>query len=150
MKLLSVLCCLGITLTCNSAMAYQCSVSATPLSFGMVEGRTGQVARSTATLTVVCQSDVAATVSYEILSETYGQNDRTMTGGNGTANYQLYTSATYQRVWGDTASNAISDSYTLAVNTSQTRVYTVYARMLPGVRVGPGQYVAVSGVRLVY
>ena len=150
MKLLSVLCCSGIALTCNSAMAYQCSVSATPLSFGMVEGRTAQVARSTATLTVFCQSDVATTVSYQILSDTFSQNERTMTGGNGAANYQLYTSATYQQVWGETASNAILDSYTLAANTSLTRVYTVYARMLPGMRVGPGEYVAVSDVRLVY
>ncbi|WP_439849970.1 spore coat protein U domain-containing protein [Pseudomonas syringae] len=150
MKRPAILCCLGIALTCPAAMAYQCSVAATPLSFGMVEGRSGQTSRSSATLTVVCQSDVATTVSYQLLSDTVSQSERTMTGGNGGASYQLYTSASYQQVWGDTASSAISDSYTLAANTSQTRVYTVYARMQPGLKVGPGQYVSVSGVRLVY
>lgn len=150
MKLPATLCCLGIALICSPAMAYQCSVAVTPLSFGMVEGRSGQVTRSTATLTVVCQSDSAVTVSYQLLSDTFSLNERTMVGGNGAASYQLYTSGSYQQVWGDTAGSAISDSYTLAANTSQTRVYTVYARMQPGLKVGPGQYTSISAVRLIY
>lgn len=150
MKLPLTLCCISLALTCSPAMAYQCSVAATPLSFGVVEGRTGLIARTTATLTVVCQSDSAATVSYQLLSDAYSQGDRSMEGGNGAASYQLYTSASYQQVWGDTPSNAISDSYTLAAHTTQTRVYTVYARMQPGAKAGPGQYTSVSSVRLVY
>ncbi|WP_426140531.1 spore coat protein U domain-containing protein [Pseudomonas sp. DWP3-1-2] len=151
MKLPATFCCLGIALIGAPAMAYDCSVAATPLNFGMVEGRTGQVTRSTATLTVVCQSgNSAATVSYQLLSDTFSAGDKTMMGGNGEASYQLYTSRSYQQVWGDTSGNAISDSYTLAANTSQTRVYTVYARMQPGLKVGPGQYTGVSTVRLIY
>ncbi|HEX8592835.1 MAG TPA: spore coat protein U domain-containing protein [Pseudomonas sp.] len=151
MKIFAPLCCIGSMLICPPTLAYHCSVSATPLSFGRVEGRPGQVTRSTATLTVVCQSDgSAANVSYRLLSDTSSMREKTMLGGNGTASYQLYTSGSYQQVWGDSEGSAISDSYTLPANTSHTRVYTVYARMQPGLRVGPGQYTAISGVLLIY
>jgi len=142
---------LSIALTCTQTLAYTCSVAATALNFGVVEGRGNQAWRSTATLTVVCQGATSAVdVSYQLFSDGSGSGERSMAGAGGGANYQLYTSADYQRVWGDTAGSAISDSYSLAANSSQTRVYTVYARMLPGRQAAPGAYTALSTVRLVY
>ncbi|WP_297835367.1 spore coat protein U domain-containing protein, partial [Pseudomonas sp.] len=104
-----------------------------------------------ATLTVVCRSDASAVnVSYQLMTDTAGYGEQGMAGSNGEASYQLYTDGSYRQLWGDTSSSAISDSYALAANSTLSRVYTVYARMQPGRRVGPGQYLAIRGVRLVY
>ncbi|HEY0286343.1 MAG TPA: spore coat protein U domain-containing protein [Pseudomonas sp.] len=154
MKLIALLATLIIALCSPAAFAYTCSIAATPLNFGVVEGVAQRVQLSTATLTVICQSDAsAASVSYQILlDDTSGGVEREMTSATGKTQYQLYTSSTYQQVWGSGGgvSGTISDSYNIAAHSSVSRTYTVYARMQPGRRDGPGFYSDVSGVRLIY
>lgn len=72
-----------------------------------------------------------------------------MTDGNNTTNYQLYTSNNYQQIW-DGSSGALTDSYTLTANTSETRTYTVYARMTPSFQDAPGTYIDTRSVSLLY
>ncbi|EHD21410.1 MULTISPECIES: spore coat protein U domain-containing protein [Brenneria] len=134
------------------ALAYSCAIDATALSFGAIEGITGVSQQSTATLTVKCQADTGAdsTISYQIMidgAETGEQ--RQMTDGNNTTNYQLYTSNNYQQIW-DGSSGALTDSYTLTANTSETRTYTVYARMTPSFQDAPGTYIDTRSVSLLY
>lgn len=144
----------AITLCSSAAFAYSCSISATPLNFGLVEGVAERTQQSTATLTVLCQSDTtAASVSYQILLDgPTSSGQRQMASGTSQTQYQLYTSNAYQQVWGSGAgaSGTISDSYTLAAHSSASRTYTVYARMQPGRSASPGFYSDVSAVRLVY
>jgi spore coat protein U-like protein len=64
--------------------------------------------------------------------------------------YQLYTTSSYQQVWGETADSAITDSYYLAAHTTESRSYTVYARIQPDRSMGTGQYAGMSSVRLMY
>jgi len=143
--------CLFFILISPDAFAYSCSIVATPLNFGAVEGRPGPAQHSMATLTVVCQSDASpVSVNYQILFGDEGAGKRSMTGIHGEAGYQLYTSSSYQQVWGDTADSAISDSYYLAAHTTESRSYTVYARMQPDRSMSTGQYTGMSSVRLMY
>ncbi|MBD1550300.1 spore coat U domain-containing protein [Pseudomonas typographi] len=142
-----------IALCSAKAFAYTCSIAVTPLNFGVVEGVAGRQQQSTSTITVVCQTDAsAANVSYEILlDDTTGSANRRMDSADGHTEYQLYTSNTYQQVWGGGGSGGtISDSYSLAAHSSVSRTYTVYARMHPGRTDSPGLYSDVGVVRLVY
>lgn len=145
---------LVIVLCSPSALAYTCSIAVSPLNFGVVEGVAERTQLSTATITVVCQSDASAvSVNYQILLEgTTGGAERHMTSATGNTNYQLYTSSTYQQVWGSGGgvSGTISDGYGLAARSSVSRTYTVYARMQPERYDSPGTYSDVNAVRLIY
>ncbi|MHC8285755.1 Csu type fimbrial protein [Pseudomonas sp. XS1P51] len=143
-----------IVLCSPAAYAYNCSIAVTPLSFGLVKGIAERIQLSTATITVICQSDAsAASVSYQILLEdATGSAERQMTSATGQTQYQLYTSSAYQQVWGsgDGVSSTVSDSYSIPAHSSASRTYTIYARMQPGRRDSPGLYRDISGIRLIY
>ncbi len=134
------------------ALAYDCEISATPLNFGSVEGLAGRTQQSTATLTVVCHSgNTPETVGYQILMDgPAGEAQRQMSAGAHNAGFQLYTSGSYQQVWSNTGSGIINDSYGLAANSSVSRNYTVYARMVTGRKDAPGSYTANLAVELIY
>ena len=143
--------CLFLILISPNALAYSCSIVATPLNFGYVEDRPGHAQHSTATLTVVCQSDASpVSVNYQILFGDGRAGKRSMTGTHGEVCYQLYTTSSYQQVWGDNAESAISDKDYLAAHTTESRSYTVYARIQPGRSMGTGQYAGMSSVYLMY
>ncbi|WP_410015975.1 spore coat protein U domain-containing protein [Sodalis sp. C49] len=134
------------------ALAYDCSIAATPLSFGALAGVDGATRQTTATLTVVCRTGAAAAnVSYRILLDgPAGEGQRQMSAGGHNAGYQLYTSDNYQQVWGNGGGGAITDGYSLAANATVTRTYTVYARMRAGRDDRPGSYIATTLVQLLY
>lgn len=151
MRLTTSLCLFTLLLPVK-VLAYSCAISSTALNFGAIEGITGVSQQSTATFTVKCQADTStdSAISYQIMidgAETGSQ--RQMTDGNNTTDYQLYTSGNYQQIW-DSGSGALTDSYTLTANTSETRTYTVYARMNPSFRDAPGTYIDTRTVNLVY
>ncbi|WP_413734590.1 spore coat protein U domain-containing protein [Sodalis sp. RH21] len=136
----------------TQASAYDCSISATPLNFGAIQGIAGMVQRSTATITVVCSGGAsAANVSYRILIDgPAAQAPRQISSGSHSASYQLYTSGDYQQVWGNGGGGVITDSYSLEANAAVTRTYTVYAKMTPSRNDPPGSYIANAMVQLIY
>lgn len=147
-RILSLLLC---TLSAAPALAYDCTISATPLSFGALAGVAGTTRQTTATITVLCRSNVAANVSYRILLDgPPGEAQRQMSAGGHSAGYQLYTSANYQQVWGNSGGGVITDGYSLDANATVTRTYTVYAKMKAGRDDPPGSYIANTVVQLLY
>ncbi|HEY0209197.1 spore coat protein U domain-containing protein [Acerihabitans sp.] len=134
------------------ALAYDCSIAATPLNFGALAGVDGTTRRSTATLTVVCRGGAAAAnVSYRILLDgPAGEGRRQMSAGGHSAGYQLYTSNNYQQVWGNSGGGMITDGYSLEANATVSRTYTVYASMKAGRDDRPGSYSATTVVQLLY
>ncbi|MGC6388847.1 spore coat protein U domain-containing protein [Ewingella sp. S1.OA.A_B6] len=141
-----------LSLLCAPALAYNCDISATPLNFGSLEGIAGRVRLSTATLTVVCRTGNApANVNYQILIDNpAGNAEHQMTAGNHNAGYQLYTSESYQEIWSNTGSGIVSDSYSLAANSSVSRTYTIYAKMKIDREDLPGTYIANFTAQLLY
>lgn len=141
-----------LALFSSPVLAYDCTISATPLNFGSVKGIAGQAQRTTATLRVVCTTGAsAANVSYQILIDgPAGQGQRQMSTGSHSTGYQLYISGDYQQVWGNGGSGTISDAYSLAANDSATRTYAVYAKMTPTRGDPPGSYIANTAVQLIY
>lgn len=135
-----------------AAQAYECSISATPLVFGEVEG--GERAHSSsATLTVVCHSDAsAANIDYRILLDSADATSQRLQGAAGEVVYQLFVSADQRQLWGDGggAGTAISDSVSLAPYSTSTRSYRVYASIRPNRLYRPGNYTSLLDVRLVY
>jgi spore coat protein U-like protein len=130
-------------------LAATCSVSATPLSFGLVQGVIGRSSTSTATLSVTCQTRVATLISYSLVYAGAGpDNNRTMSNGAGEVAFQLYTSSNSVLPW--SSSRPISDSYSLAAGASVTRSYRVYARVEPGREGTPGIYADLGQVQLFY
>ena len=143
---------LVLMLSTGPALAYDCTLSATPLNFGSIEGVAGQTRQSTATLTVVCRSgNTSADVNYQILMDGQGSGgERQMTVGDHNTGYQLYTSGSYQQVWNNTGSGMVKDSYRIAANDTVSRTYTVYAKMKTARKDPPGAYLANLTVQLVY
>lgn len=139
-----------VLLASSSALASPtCSVSATPLNFGTVQGIAGASERSTATLSVTCRADTAANISYSLVYDAgSGVVSRTLQLGAAQVAYQLYTGGNDSLPWSD--SHPITDSYSLAAGASVTRTYTVYAKLQPGRQGAPGAYWQVGQVRLIY
>jgi spore coat protein U-like protein len=120
-----------------TADAANCTVSATGVAFGTyIPTATGPTG-STGTVTVTC-SATSEVVQYSIALDV-GQNsggsfsNRRLQNGTSSLSYQIYTDATRTTVWGDGTggTSTVSDSYSCASCTNQSRSYTTYGR-LPG------------------
>ncbi|MGF0237127.1 spore coat protein U domain-containing protein [Rhodococcus sp. IEGM1300] len=140
---------LMLALSSAHVQASNCSVSATPLNFGAVKGLAGKTGVSTATLSVICRTDVATTISYSLayVGAEPGAS-RALSNGSARVAYQLFVSSTDSMPW--SISYPITDSYALAAGSSVTRTYTVYAKVQPGRDGLPGTYSDIGQVQLIY
>jgi spore coat protein U-like protein len=130
-----------VLVACESAHAQSCTVVAPSLAFGAYNPMATSPTNSTSSLTVRCQSNADASISYQMLLET---------GGSGTFSprkmsnlaYQLYSNASRTIIWGDgtAGTSAVSDSYHLEANAPVTRTYTIYGQIPALQRVSPNSY----------
>jgi spore coat protein U-like protein len=112
-----------------------CSVSATPVGFGVYDPFGSSPSDSSGTITVSCTGLVlSVAVSYDILLNKglYASSflPRQMASGANRLNYNLYTDSARTIVWGDGTGGTsfVSDGYLLGLFTVN-RDYTVYGRI---------------------
>ncbi len=109
-----------------------CTLDAQPVNFGVVE--VTRVSFSTGRIDIVCDETVAVSVA---LAGNGGQ--RAMVGPSGARLvYELFTDATYRRVWGDGQGRGVPVQTTVAAG--ERRRLTVYGVVPAQPGVPPGQY----------
>jgi spore coat protein U-like protein len=81
------------------AAGNSCTVSATSLALGSYAPGTGAVA-STATVTITCNAGTLFAVGASG-GNSGNENQRLLTSGANSLQYNLYTSASYATIWGD-------------------------------------------------
>jgi len=130
------------------ARAATCTVSATPVAFGVYPPFSVAPTTSTGTTTVHC---VAGAASIVIALSTGGGStyaNRRMSNGASNLTYQLYSDAAHTMIWGDGTAGTVTVSAHVASNS--TNNYTVYGQIpaLQGVR--PGAYTDTITVTVTY
>lgn len=156
MKVVSIIMftlCLFIT---NNAKAAPptglCSVTTTPVAFGVYDISLATPTNSTGTITVTCDVVPKPNVIISIgptTAPSSGFNPRTMKFGVNLLNYNLYTDAAYSLIWGDGTLG--TNTVTLpAVPRNTPKVTTVYGRITAGQDVVPGVYGETLTVTITY
>jgi len=131
------------------AQLASCSVSTLAVSFGVIDPAQAAATDATGTVTVTCTG--LSLIPYDVALSAGGgaYAQRTMSSGASTLNYNLYTSPTYNTVWGDGSggTSRVSGSITLLVNPG---VHPVYARVPGNQNVAPGTYTDSITVTVTY
>lgn len=121
------------TFTVSASVLKTCSVSATNLAFGNYTPGGGQLA-STSTVSVLCTNGTTFTAALNAGSTTSGtvaQRLMAESGGSGTLQYNLYTTAAHSTVWGDGTGSSATESGTGAgMANADAQSLTVYG-LLP-------------------
>ncbi len=125
-----------------------CTVSATPVAFGVYPPFSVTPTTSTGTTTVHC---VAGAANIVIALSTGGGGsyaNRRMVSGASNLAYQLYSDAARTMIWGNGTAGTVTVSAHLPSNSTQN--FTVYGRIpaLQGVR--PGAYTDTITVTVTY
>lgn len=126
-----------------TGLGCSCSVASAPVTFGNYSAST--VSDTAGTVSVTCSALlVGLTVSYVISLSTGNSGSfslRQMQSGAHVLNYNLYTDAGRNNIWGDgtAGSSTVMDSYNVAL-LSRTIDYTVYARIPAAQFVAAGAY----------
>jgi spore coat protein U-like protein len=133
------------------AWGQTCVVSSIGNPFGTYNPMAATAQTSASTVSVTCQSAVAAPVLYRIELSSGGSGNFGVRGMTG-LRYQLYTDASRTQIWGDGTGGTVtvSDGYVLQPNVPTTRTYTVYSRLLASQRVAPGAYTDIIIARVIY
>lgn len=135
---------LGCILLCwSECRAFQCSITTTPINFGVYDVFTGSEVDSTGSINVTCNDPEkkALMVTISISSGSAGTfNPRKMRDATSseTLNYYLFTSASGGSIWGDGTNG--STTVTSIVTKATAFSSTVYARIPAGQNVGVGTY----------
>jgi spore coat protein U-like protein len=129
----------GLVLAPASAQAaVDCTVEATPLSFGAFSPLDGDAHDSDAWITVACYSDTGSeSTSYEIALDAGSAGSfasRAMNSGGNALAYNLYRDAGRTMVWGSGSSaQSVTDNLALdSANVTYSKDYPVYGRVLAG------------------
>ena len=137
--------------TC-AGLGCSCSVGTTAVAFGTYVPTTQKTANGN--VAVTCSALVIFTVSYVISmakgnSATYTPRFMNLLGVH--LNYNLYTTAGFTSIWGDTTGGTVtvSDSYT-SIGLSTTRNYTVFGQVPASQFVNPGTYTDAVLVTVTY
>jgi spore coat protein U-like protein len=130
------------------ARAATCTVSVTPVAFGVYPPFSGAPTTSTGTTTVHC---VAGAANVVIALSTGGGGayaSRRMSNGASNLTYQLYSDAARTMIWGNGTAGTVTVSAHVANNGAQNN--TVYGQIpaLQGVR--PGAYTDTITVTVTY
>jgi spore coat protein U domain-containing protein, fimbrial subunit CupE1/2/3/6 len=135
-----------------AGLGCSCSVGTTAVAFGTYVPTTQKTANGN--VAVTCSALVIFTVSYVISmakgnSATYTPRFMNLLGVH--LNYNLYTTAGFTSIWGDTTGGTVtvSDSYT-SIGLSTTRNYTVFGRVPASQFVNPGTYTDAVLVTVTY
>jgi spore coat protein U-like protein len=102
------------TFTVSANVLKTCSVSATNLAFGNYTPGGGALT-STSTVSVLCTNGTAFTAALNAGSTaggTVAQRLMAESGGSGTLQYNLYTTAAHSTVWGDGTGSSVTQAGT--------------------------------------
>lgn len=115
--------------------AQACNINVTAVNFGSYDVFSNAASDSTGNIGVNCPSGFGYTIGLSAGSGTYEQ--RGMSSGFNTLNYNLYTAANRALVWGD----ATYDSATVSgIGSGQSVNHVVYGRIPPHQNVPAGNY----------
>ncbi|MEI8363032.1 MAG: spore coat U domain-containing protein [Betaproteobacteria bacterium] len=126
---------------CSLQASAACSVEAVPVTFGRYDAIRLLPTRTTGNIAITCSGTAGEQVGYSIVLEGASGGTRTLKSGSNVLNYNLYTKADYQTIWGDgqNGTKPIGDSYFLPTSSS-SRNYPVYGSMPAQQRVLAGVY----------
>lgn len=117
---------LVLNLLCKNAFAVTCTVNSSGFNFGSFNVLTGDSVDSNSTITVSCDASVSYTIALSQGNSGIFSTRKMMSGSN-ILEYNLYTEATYQTIWGNDIGGSVivlgSTSNTLPTN------HTVYGRI---------------------
>ncbi|MDG2402240.1 MAG: spore coat U domain-containing protein [Amylibacter sp.] len=115
--------------------AQACNINVTAVNFGSYDVFSNAASDSTGNIGVNCPSGFGYTIGLSAGSGTYEQ--RGMSSGFNTLNYNLYTAANRALVWGD----ATYDSAIVSgIGSGQSVNHVVYGRIPPNQNVPAGNY----------
>ncbi len=120
------------TFTVSANVLKTCSVSAGNLAFGNYTPGGGALT-STSTVSVLCTNGTAFTAALNAgstLGGTVAQRLMAESGGSGTLQYNLYTTAAHSTVWGDGTGSSVTESGTGAgMATADSQSLTVFGQL---------------------
>lgn len=120
------------TFTVSASVLKTCSVTATNLGFGNYTPGGGALT-STSTVSVLCTNGTSFTTALNAGSTTGGtvaQRLMAESGGSGTLQYNLYTTAAHSTVWGDGTSSSVTQAGTGAgMAAADAQSLTVYGQL---------------------
>lgn len=123
-----------------SASATTCTITSSPgVDFGSYDPVTGTQADGASTVQVSCNGNATVTLAISSGPGSFGM--RQLLGLGDSLNYNLYTDATRQTVWGDGTGGTQTVSLTIR-GAPRTGIFTVYGRIFSGQDVGVGNYSA--------
>jgi spore coat protein U-like protein len=115
--------------------AQACSMNVTGVNFGSYDVFSKAALHSTGNINMNCPNGVGYTIGLSAGSGTYQQ--RGMSSGTHTLNYNLYTAANRAVVWGDAISGGATES---GSGTGMNVNHVVYGRIPPRQNVRAGSY----------
>lgn len=123
-----------------SELRAACTISTLPITFGNYDVFATVDLDSTSTLTVSCDQRVRVEVAIGTSSHSGGFEPRQMkhTTGSDLLDYNLYTRANRNRIWGDGSGN--TRTLSRRVRNNRPRDFTVYGRIPAGQDISVGQY----------
>jgi spore coat protein U-like protein len=137
------------TFAVQASILSACSLTATPLVFGVYSPTGGGNIDNTSVVSVFCTVGTSFTLKLNIGTGGGTYATRTLSNGSDTLNYNLYTTSGRTTVWGDgTASTGTVTGSGTGLLTAST--HTVHGRLPPGQDVPPGSYQSVVTVTLEY
>ncbi len=121
-----------------------CTVSATPVMFGVYDSANASPTDSTGTVTVRCTGLLGLLVTLNLQLSTGGSGSfspRRLVGPSGTLDYNLFRDAARTEVWGNGTAGTftVSDSFLIVIG-GVTRTFTVHGRIPASQDRGPGSY----------
>jgi len=121
--------------------ALSCSVSATPVSFGLYTPLSGTDLDSAGNLQVNCDGGKGQ-VTIQLSAGASGDAaDRRMFSGASTLRYNLYDRAARNQVWGDGTGGTRTVRFNVPKDQPVTYDATIYGRIFSGQSPAPGFYV---------
>lgn len=130
-----------------------CNVAVTGVNFGPYDAAAALPRDSTGSVTVSCDQnpplDLTITIGPSGTTGAYQPRSMRSTIGTDRLNYNLYTDASRNVVWGDGTAGTTA-VIVRRVNRNRVQTATIYARTPPGQDVPPGVYADTLVVTILY
>lgn len=137
------------TFAVTASILSACSVTATPLVFGVYNPTSGSNVDNSSTINVFCTVGTAYTLKLNVGTGGGTFATRHLASGSDTLSYNLFTGSGRTTVWGDgTASTGIVNGNGTGLLSATS--HTVYGRLTSGQDVPPGAYQSIVTVTLEY
>ncbi|MEH2374566.1 Csu type fimbrial protein [Nostoc sp.] len=116
---------LGIILNCTTALPAlsQCTISASPVSFGNYDVFANTTTTSTGSITYDCSSATLPFIIHLSKGNSLSYTPRTLKSGSDSLNYNLYLDAAGSQIWGDGTNS--STQYSSSNLTGTVTIYGI-------------------------